>query len=107
MITDTIVWGETYDISIAAADADGVAIVLDETWTLACRVTSLRVGGTLVAEPTVTIAAGVGTASIDTGDDEWEAGNYYYDIRLTDPDGNDYWTEPVNLQLDNRNTPSS
>jgi len=107
MITDTIVWGETYDLSIAAQDANEDPITLDGTWSVACRITSGQVGGTLVLEPTLTIAAGVATGSIDTGDSEWSPGDYYYDVRLTDPDGDDYWTEPVHLKILNRNTPAS
>jgi hypothetical protein len=107
MTTDTITWGENYDISLSAKDADDVAIVLDETWSAACRITKFRVGGQLLVSPTMTIAAGVATATIDTGDDEWGPGEYVYDIRLTDPTGNDFWTEPVKLVLENRNSPIS
>ena len=107
MTTDTIVWGETYDISISCQESDETPITLDGTWSAACCFTSAKVGGTVIAEPTMTIAAGVATATIDTGDEEWAAGEYYYDVRLTDPDGNDYWTEPVKLRVLNRNTPAS
>ena len=107
MTTDTITWGETYDISLAAQDADGVAITLDGTWSAACRFTKTDIGGEIIANPTMTIAAGVATCQIDTGDAEWSHGVFYYDIRLTDADGYDYWTEPVRLKILNRNAPTS
>lgn len=105
--TDSIVWGETYDLSVAAKDADGVDITLDGTWSAACRITKDRVGGEVILNPAMTIADGVATCAIDTGGAEFEAGNYFYDVRLTDSAGNDYWSAPVKLTLNNRNTPSS
>jgi len=107
MTTDTITWGENYDISATAADADGVAIVIDGTWSAALRVTKTSVGGPIIAEPTMTIAAGAATCAIDTGDAPWKPGVFYYDIRFTDPDGNDFWSEQVELTLTNRNTPNT
>ena len=107
MKTDTIVHGETYDISIQIQDENGDPVVIDNTWSVACRVTSLSMCGSTVAEPTMTIANGGASCSIDTGESNWYPGTFYYDIRLTDPDGNDYWTEPVQLTLLKRNTPSS
>ena len=107
MTTDTITHGETYDIEVAAQDANNDPIVLDGTWSVACRITKGRVGGPVIAEPTLTIAAGVATGSIDTGDSPWTPGTYYYDIRLTDADGNDQWSEPQQLVLNARNTPNT
>lgn len=106
MQTDTITWGETYDIAVTVNDGDGVAIVLDETYLAACRVSETE-GGTALVEPIMTIADGVATTTIDTGDSPWKARSYYYDIRITDPDGNDYWSEPVKLTLSKRTTPAS
>lgn len=106
-VIDTIYWGETYEISIAAQDASEASIPLDNTWQAACAISSGRVGGPIVAEPTMTIAAGVATATIDTGEAEWSAGEFYYDIRITNPDGEDFWTDPVKLRILNRNTPAS
>jgi hypothetical protein len=106
MKTDSITWGETYDISAQVKDAAGDPIALDETYQAACRVTR-QVGGPSIIDPAVTIAGGLVTASIDTGDEPWRAGTYYYDIRITDPDGHDYWSEPVKLTLRNRNTPNT
>jgi hypothetical protein len=107
METDTIKWGETYDIQAACQDADGVAVPLTIDWQAACRITRERVGGAVVATPVMTISGGVATCQIDTGDTGWEPGVYIYDIRLTDPDGHDYWGEPVRLTLENRNALAS
>lgn len=105
--TDEIVWGETYDLSVSAKDVDDLTITLDGTWSAACRITKDKIGGDVILNPTMTIADGVATTEIDTGDPEWCAGTFYYDIRLTDSDGNDYWSSPVRLILANRNTPNT
>lgn len=107
MTTDAIKLGETYDLSIAAQDADGVAIELDGTWSVACRICTRRVGGPLFLDVALVIAGGVATGSIDTGDSPWLVGNYHFDVRFTDQDGNDYWSEPWLLQVQARNTPAS
>ena len=107
MKNDTITWGETYDISVTVKDADGNAIVLDETYSAACRIVTKNHGGPLFAEPPMTIAGGAATASIDTGDRPWKAGVYFYDVRITDPAGNDFWSEYVRLTLNVRNTPNT
>jgi hypothetical protein len=107
MLTDTVTWGETYDLAITANDLAGDPIVVDATWTAAARFTRGFVGGDLVLDLPLPITAGVPTGSIDTGEEPWTPGNYYYDVRLTDPAGNDYWSGPVLLQLADRNTPSS
>ena len=107
MQTDTIVHGETYDISVAAQDENDDPIVLDGTWSAACRITKGSIGGTILMEPVMTIAAGVATTSLDTGDPEWSPIIYYFDIRLTDAAGDDFWTEPIQLTLTPRNTIAS
>jgi hypothetical protein len=107
MTTDSIKLGETYDLSAAAQDADGNAIVLDGTWQVACRACARKVGGATVADIPMTIAAGVATGQIDTGDSPWTVGMFYFDIRFTDADGNDYWSEPWQLEIQPRNTPAS
>jgi hypothetical protein len=105
--TNEIVWGETYNISVSAKNAGGNAVTLDGTWSAACRISKDFIGGDIVLNPTMAIAAGVATTSIDTGNAEFSAGTYYYDIRLTDPTGHDYWTDPVRLIIANRNSPST
>lgn len=107
MNTDTIKWGENYDIAAAAQDANGDPITLDETWSAAIRVTLNEIGGPIILDSAMTIADGGATCSIDTGDSRWTAGTYFYDIRLTDADGNDQWSEAVRLTLENRNTPNT
>ncbi len=104
---DTIKWGETYDIEATARDDDGNDITLDETWDIAMRVTQRVIGGALIAEPELTITGGKAVCTIDTGKPPWRVGVYVYDIRFTDPDGNDQWSEPVTLTLESRNTPST
>ena len=107
MTTDTIKHGETYDISVTAQDGNGDAVTIDGTWEAACRITADKVGGTVIAEPTMSIADNAASCTLDTGDAEWSPGTFFYDIRFTDPDGNDYWTDPVKLKILDRNTPAS
>lgn len=106
MKTDSITWGETYDIEVSVNDENGDPITLDGTYQAACRIAK-TIGGAAIAEPPMTIADGKATATIDTGDAEYTARTYYYDVRITDPDGADYWSEPVKLTLVNRTTPAS
>jgi hypothetical protein len=106
MLTDTIVHGETYAISVTAKDPDGVAMTLEGGWTAACRVCSGKVGGATVVDVTMTIAAGVASGSFDSGA-ELAVGKYYMDVRITDPAGNDYWSAPCELKVSARNTPAS
>lgn len=107
MQSDSIIHGETYDIAVQIQDENGAPVVIDGTWQAACRITRQTVGGPTIAEPTMTIVGGAAKCTLDTGDDHWSPTTHYYDIRLTDPDGNDYWTEPVRLTLQKRNTPAS
>lgn len=107
MQSDSIIHGETYDIAVQIQDDDGAPVVIDNTWQAACRITRQAIGGPVTAEPVMTIAAGAASCTLDTGAAEWAATTYYYDIRITDPDGNDYWTEPVRLTIQKRNTPAS
>ena len=104
---DSIAWGETYELTATALDADGVAIPIDGTWSAACRVTKAKVAGEVIANPVVTIASNAATTTIDTREAGWEPGEYWWDMRLTDPDGDDYWTEAVKLILRTRNAPAS
>ena len=106
MNTDTIVWGQTYDIEVAVQNQNGEPITLDDTYQVACRVVA-AIGGPTILEPPVTISGGKATASIDTRNSVFSAGTYHFDVRITDPDGYDDWTEPVKLTLLARITPAS
>lgn len=105
MISDEIAYGETYDLSVTVKDADGDLVTLDETYTAVYRFTNSReTGGTQVAAGSMTIADGAATASVDTGDEGWSPGIYYYDVRITDPDGNEYVSEMIQLAICNTQT---
>jgi len=110
-ITDSIKWGETYTISAAPGDINGLPMdpsPLDETWQVAMRITKGEsIGGALFLDPPMTVVDGAATCTIDTGDAPWAVGKYCYDIRFTDADGNDYWSDPVVLAIRPRNTPIS
>jgi hypothetical protein len=105
MTRDTISHGETYTLSANASDADGVAIALDETWLAACRICEDCVGGPLAVDVTMAIVDGAATGSIDSA--ILEVRNYFVDMRFTDEDGNDYWSDPWILIVRARNTPNS
>jgi hypothetical protein len=104
ILTDTVVSGETYGLSISCTDPDGVAIVLSAGWSAACTVCAGKIGGVPVDTIAMTVADGVATGSLDT-DETLVVGRYYLDIRLTDPDGNNYWSAPWCLRVVVSNTP--
>ena len=107
MTTDTIKWGETYDLAVQAKDTEGDVLSL-AGYQAAARFVSMRVGGGEVATVDLTIGEDdTARCSIDTGAEGWAPGPYRYDIRFTDPDGNDYWSDSVKLVLQNRDTPAS
>lgn len=107
MLTDSIVHGETYDLTVTAKDPDGVVIDLDAGWSAACRVCSGTVGGPTVADVAMTITDSTATGAIDTAAALEHGTKYYLDVRFTDPDGRDYWSDPWVLRVKNHNTPHS
>ena len=106
METDIITYGETYALNVELKDPDGEPIVMDDTYAVACRVAT-EIGGEAVYEPVMTIAGGVATGSIDTNLPEFSPGTYYFDIRITFPNGDDDWSTPTRLILEDRVTPPS
>ena len=105
MNSDSIYQGEAYDLSLSAQDAAGDPIVIDGTWSAAFRIVEKEIGGTELLADTMAIADGVATYSCDTS--AWSPGRYVYDMRLTNPDGDDLWTEPVALVVKKRITEGS
>lgn len=107
MTSDTIKHGEAYDVSITAKDAAGVVLDMDGTWEAMLRITRGQIGGPVVATLEMTIADSAASVAIDTRAAIWSPGVYIYDVRLTDPEGYDYWSQPVQLFVETRNTPAS
>jgi hypothetical protein len=105
MAEASIKWGEVERITVRVTEA-GEEVVLDETWAAACRVVRDK-DQCVFADIPMTIADGVATGSIDTRGDEYSPGLYIYDVRLTDPNGDDFWTEQTRLTLSGRKTPAS
>ena len=102
--TDTVVSGETYAISTSLLDAGGVAIPMGAGWSAACSVCAGKIGGVSVATIPLTIANGVAAGSLDT-DATLVVGRYYLDVRVTDPSGNNFWTDSWCLHIVHHNTP--
>lgn len=107
MTKHSITLGETYGIALEARDESGVTLVMDGTWQAACRIIAKTGGATILDEVAMTIADGAASLEIDTGDAPWVRGVYLYDVRLTDPDGNDAWSEKTQLTLNAGITPKS
>ena len=107
ILKDTITWGQSYDLNVAAQDTGGNPVTMTGAWSAYYRVTKDKIGGAIVAEGAMTIAAGTASATIDTAATGWAPGDYFYDCRVTDPDGYDDWTQPVKLTLEPRNSPPS
>ena len=105
--TNEITWGEKVEIRATAKTEAGTDITLDSRWSAACRITKSKIGGEVVENPTMTIADGIATGSVDTGADAWEPGLYFYDVRFTDSEGDDHWSPPYRLIVKDRNAPAS
>lgn len=97
MTTDSIFHGETYAITVSFLDADDAPVTIDSAWTVVVGVSRNQSGPPLLPLLTMPISDGAASIAIDTG--AWEPGTYFYQCRATDPDGNDYWSEPVRLVL--------
>jgi hypothetical protein len=103
MQTDRIKQGETFGISIELKDTDGEVIAVDETWSFGCRICKDATGGETIADVAISLVDGIPVGSYNT--DLIEPGLYFYDTRATDSDGNDYWSCPVRLIIEQTNTP--
>ena len=114
--------GETLTITAAAVDDAGDEVTIDGGWQAACAITRAYADTPVVTlgmqitwayeedhlvSATMEISGGVASVSFDTGDDQWSPGRYGYDIRLTDPDGHDYWIDTQELVLVARITGAS
>lgn len=102
--TDTIKLGETYKLVTEALDDNDQPIVMDNSWKAAFRFTRRALGGREVAKGDMTIVDGSATASVATTGEVWKVGLYVYDVRLTDPEGNHFWSNPIQLMVEDRNT---
>lgn len=100
MIKDTIKCGETYVIPAEARDGEGNTLVMDNTWSAACRIISKKTKAIVLDQVSMPIANGKASISLDTGNAPWAPGIYLYDIRITDPDGNDSWSEQIQVTME-------
>ena len=103
MQSERIKRGETFSFSAEFQDLDGNPVSVDETWSFGLRICKGGIGGETFVDVPVALTDGTLSGTYDTED--MEEGVYYYDIRATDPDGNDEWSEPVKLTIDPTNTP--
>lgn len=99
MLEDEISYGETYEVVAQFGETDEDPIVMDETYSIKYRFLTRNGGGTEIAAGTIPIADGVGSIEIDTGDEPWEPGCVFFDIRITDPDGDEHVSETVQLTI--------
>lgn len=99
--------GETYRWTAVGKDADGNVEAFDESWDIVCQITKKKVGGEVMANPAVSIVDGAAVMEVDTGDEGWETGRYYVDMRFSGAEGYDDWSDAVLLIVQNRNSPKS
>lgn len=104
MTTDTITIGSTYLVTATILDPDGVVIPITSGWQAACTVCAVKIGGLVAATIPMVIANGSVSGKLDT-DSTLVTGRYYYDVRVTDPAGVDYWTDAICLNLITHSTP--
>lgn len=104
MTTDYLKQGETLNLSITAKDSNGSGVALSG-YSAAMRICKDKVGGTTAADISLGISNDTITGSYNTN--SLNPNDYYYDIRLTDESGNDFWSAPVKMVILPRNTPSS
>ena len=104
MTTDYLKKGSTLNINVSALDADGALVDLTG-YTAAMRICRDCVGGTTTADVELSITDNVITGSYDT--ESLEPNDFYYDIRMTDEAGNDYFSDPVKMVIMSTNTPAS
>jgi len=103
MQTERIKRGEVFALSLEFKDADGEVIAVNETWSFACRICKEYVKGETAADVPISLVDGIPVGSYQT--DDLEEGLYFYDVKATDPDANDYWSCPVRLIIEPTNTP--
>ena len=101
---EEIAWGETYRREIEVRDETNEIIPMDATWSAACLFTRDFLKGEEVVSLVIDVSGGTGWIEVDTRDPEWRPGVYVYDVRVTDPDGNDNWSGENRLILKRRNT---
>lgn len=91
-----IIHGETLTFIASAVDVDGLAVLIGAGWSARCAVSHRNVP---VLSSNMAISDGVASVSFDTGEVPWDSCDYKYDIRITDADGNDYWSgvQPLSL----------
>lgn len=98
----TLQRGETLSFEIELED-DGVPVVLDGTWGLACHIAAEPGFQTIDLEPT--ISGGIGIVSFDTIN--LPRSNYHVDIRFTDPSSLDTFSEVFELIIGTTVSPPS
>ena len=101
----TLNLGQTLGVLVTPRDADGDAIVLDDTWDVAAAIAPF---------PHSTPATDLGATIDDSGKVaitydtiDLAAGKWVLDIRLTHPASGDNWTEKIEVQISRSITPPS
>lgn len=107
MLQDFIKLGETYTISADGLDEAGLPFLIPSDWEIRALMRSGSFDGPIVADLPLPIVDGIARVSIDTGNAPFAVGIYFYDVRCTDADGNDFWNDIVKLTINTRLTQPS
>ena len=90
--------GELFSIQVIPEDADGDPIVMDETWGIAAAIALV---GSTSGETAITATLyDEGTAWVRHDTIGLPAGTYVVDVRLTNPDGIEFWVEKIRVPID-------
>ncbi|MBB5351062.1 PAS domain-containing protein [Haloferula luteola] len=107
MIWQTMKWGDPLEIALQLKDPDGEIIPMDETWRAVIGFSLTGDTSDPDFEFPMVIEDGMAMTDLDTREEPFEPGVLYYDIRYTDPEGKDRWTETTRLTLEHRQASAS
>jgi hypothetical protein len=100
--TITLSKGERLSL-LATAKTDGVAITLDSSWQVAAAIMPNGQSSPIDMQPSIVL----GKVSIDFDTADLNPGTHVMDIRFTNPQSRDQWSQTIKVVIDRTVTPYS